>query len=379
MAIFTSLYHVGEVLAHRIITQLALAADDVIVGPPRDSVLDTKKQMRVTLLWASEQPTHRNDPPLRTAGGELVSPPLSLSATYLLTTYGNTPTEESIGAHELLGDALRVLHDEPELALPLPGLTDRGEGKLGIALAQLTPELVEKLYGPLQIKHRTFALIEVWPVQLASLKAAQAAGPGVTPGGTHLSGPGASARPALRRVVPSTQGAGGRIRLDGDFPAAPTRVWIGDTLIQGGDIDVIDAARAVSVVLPDTGPDAIPAGVHKVRVAVGELPSEPLQIQVVAADEPTLDGPAALAHDRAADLVLSGRGLSGAIEVLAWPERGVRAPSEAVTLPLAGPATATSITVASAALSALADRGYNLAARVGDHRFTPAITLTVKS
>lgn len=376
MAQFTSLFHVGEALAHFVRARLGLDFGQVLVGPPRDEVLDTTRHLRITLLWTNPQGNHRNDVPERNPDGTRVPPPLSLTAHYLFTTYGNTVSEESVGAHELLGDVMRVLHDEPRLSLPLADLAGRGEGKLDVTLVPLAPELVEKLFGPLQLKHRTFALYEVGPVQLKSLKEMLAARPVVLPGGVRLAEPTPlRSRPVLRRVVPSAQAAGGRVRLEGSFPTQPTHVQVGTRTFEGADLQVLAAERAVSVVLPaDLSP-----GIHAVSLSAGKLSAEALPLEVQAAGEATLDAPSALTHSQSADLVLSGQGLADAVEVVAWPDTAVQAPSEVVKLPLAAPATATQLTVAAASLAGLSRRTYRLTVRVGAHRFTPPIVLEVVS
>lgn len=376
MAQFTSLFHVGEALAHFVSARLSLNSGQVIVGPPREEVLDVSRHLRVSLLWTSPQPDHRNDVPERNPDGTRVPPPLSLTAHYLFTTYGNSVSEESVGAHELLGDVMRVLHDEPRLSLPLADLAGRGEGTLDVTLVPLAPELIEKLFGPLQLKHRTFALYEVGSVQLKSLKEMLASRPVVVPGGVRLVGPSVMrSRLVLQRLVPSVQAAGGRVRLEGSFTEQPTRVHVGTVTFEGADIQVLDAERAVSVVLPaDLSP-----GVHAVSLSAGKLSAESVPLQVQAEGEATLDAPASLTQSRGSDLVLSGRGLSGAVEVIAWPDAVVQSPSEVVTLPLAAPATATQLTVAAASLVGLTRHAYRLTARVEPHRFTPPIVLEVVS
>ncbi len=376
MAQFTSLFHVGEALAHLVRARLSLDSGLVIVGPPREEILDTSRHLRISLLWMSPQPHHRNDVPERNPDGTRVPPPLSLTAHYLFTTYGNTVSEESVGAHELLGDVMRVLHDEPRISLPLADLPGRGEGNLDVTLVPLAPELIEKLFGPLQLKHRTFALYEVGPVQLKSLKAMLASKPVVVPGGVRLAGPVVvRTRPVLRRVVPSVQAAGGRVRLEGSFPEPPTRVHVGTLTFKGADLQVVDVERAVNVVLPA----GLLPGLHSVSLSTGNLSAESLPLEVQAAGEATLDAPSSMTQSQGADLVLSGRGLSGAVEVIAWPDAGVQSPSEVVTLPLAATATASQLTVAAASLAALARRAYRFTVRVGAHRFTPPVVLEVVS
>jgi hypothetical protein len=198
----------------------------------------------------------------------------------------------------------------------------------------------------------------------------------VVPGGVRLAEPvPMRSRPVLRRVVPSAQAAGGRVRLEGSFPTAPTHVQVGTRTFEGADLQVLAADRVVSVVLPaDLSP-----GIHAVSLSTGKLSAEALPLEVQAAGEATLDAPAALTHSQGVDLVLSGQGLADAVEVIAWPDTAVQAPSEVVKLPLAAPATATQLTVAAASLAGLSRRVYRLTVRVGAHRFTPPIVLEVGS
>lgn len=375
MALFTSLYQVGEVIAHLLRKRLPMTDTEVVVGPPRDAIGDPKRHLRLTLLWVNEQPTHRNDPPERNADGTRILPPLSLTAFYLLTSYGNTSQEESVEAHETLGEAMCALHDEPELSLPLTSLPLKGQGTLGIQLVPLTPELLEKLFGPLQIKHRPFALYEVGPAQLRSQKKALAARPVVAPGGARLTGPTVRERPTLQRIVPSTQGAGGRVRLDGVFPGAAAGVRVGTTVFEGPTLQVIDGGRSVRIALPTSFPE----GVHAVSITAGGLASEPLELRVVAGTEARLDGPSVIERSKGQPLVLSGSGLAQTVEVVAWPDDGVQSPADVVPLPLASPATNGQLTIAPASLGALSERAYRFAARLGAgaYQFTPYVVLKV--
>ncbi|OJH34507.1 Pvc16 family protein [Cystobacter ferrugineus] len=373
MALFTSLSHAGEVLAHLVRKRLELGDGQVILGPPREEILDTSQHLRITLLWVNEAPSHRNDLSVRNPDGTLTPPPLSLTATFLFTTYGNTVSEELFGAYDLLGNVMRVFHNEPELTLPLPELSERGEGRLGITLVPLSPELVEKLFGPLQLKHRAFALYEVGPLRLKSLREALAASPVVVPGGVRLAGPVVRKKPVLRNVVPPVQAVGGRVRLDGFFPAAPTRVMVGTSRLEGGDIQVLEGSRAVLITLPPS----LPEGTHPVTVSVDNVSSEPVLMRVISAGEATFDALPSLTHSKGTNLVLSGRALSGVVEVVAWPEAGVQSPGDVRTLALASPASEDQLTVSSSSLAPLAPRAYRLAARVGEYHFTPHILLEV--
>lgn len=192
MAVFTNLFHLGEVLVARIEAALAEAGEPALppgtisVGPPLDNPTVQTEQIRVSLLWCSPQATHRNDPWERATDGSLQPPPLSLSTAWLITTYGSTGTDEPVRAYQLLGMVLQGFHAQSRLVLPLSGLPGRGTGGLDVVLEPMNAEALDRVFSPLQLKHRPFALYEVGPVQLVSTAAAVPGGPVVQPGGARV-------------------------------------------------------------------------------------------------------------------------------------------------------------------------------------------------
>ncbi|AGP41507.1 Pvc16 family protein [Sorangium cellulosum] len=373
MAEFTNLYHASEVLRHVLETRISQPpSGGVLVAPPPDTNT-TNEEIRISLLWVTEHATHRSDGPLRNHDGTTTPPPSTLSLFVLVTTYGEGPSKNADGAHRLLGEVARVLHAEPTLSLPMAGLPgNSGMGKLHVALVPVTPELVEKLFAPLQIKHRPFLFYEIWPVQLRSLLPPGAPTPVVAPGGIRLSGPTTDPRPVLSRVVPSTQAAGGFLRLDGAFTSPVDAVFIGSTRLAGASLVALDPQRSVGVALPA----GLPAGVHKVSVAAGPLQSDALDLRVVDPGQRSLDVPQALAHAQGAPLVLTGWDLGSADLVYVWPDGGVFSPADVRTFVPSAVASG-SITVA---LSGLPRGDYRIAARVdlgsgAPAQFTPYIVL----
>jgi hypothetical protein len=214
MAVFSNLHHVGEVIVEMIETNLAAAPTGTIqVGPPLDTPTGAAEDIRVTLLWVTPQPTHRNDVWERKAGGGLKPPPLTLSAFFMVSTYGSA-AEDPVRAHELLGNIMQIFHTEPELTLPLAGLPGKGEGRLSIVQVPTAADLMEKVYAPLQAKHRAWVLFEAGPIQLPMNVSDTAPGPVVAPGGIHFEGVEVLTRPRIVRVTPSRQAQGGRVRVD---------------------------------------------------------------------------------------------------------------------------------------------------------------------
>jgi hypothetical protein len=342
MATFTNLYHATEILKHVLETQIIPAPGSVVAGPPPDGALTTE-ELRVSLLWVNEQPTHRNDGFVRSPDGTTAPPPASLSLFFLITGYGEDMAHNSDGAHRLLGEVLRLFHANPVLELPIPALpSNSGKGKLGVTLVPLTPDLMEKLFSPLQIKHRPFLLYEVCPVQLVSTLASGPVSPVVAPGGIRLAGPTTSTPPLLSRLVSSTLAEGGYLRLDGVFSTPVDAIWIGTKKFILPSFDVLDASRSVGIQLPTAGPSTILPGVHRVSVTSGTLASAPLDLRVVPAGTWSIDGPNVLSVSAGAPFQLTGQGLVKASNVYVWPESGIHAPSD---VRVVGGLTATATTV----------------------------------
>lgn len=379
MAVFTNLFHVSDALRHILHTRIG-PSNGVIAAPPPDT-LSTIEEIRVSLMWINEQPAHRNDAPHRRPDGTSEQPPATLSVYYLITTYGEGPLKNADAAHRLLGEVVRLFHAEPVISFPIAGLAgNSGEGRMGVTLVPMTPESMEKIFVPLQIKHRPFLLYEVGPVQLKSPVGPGAPGPVVAPTGIRLSGPTPTKRPVLSRLVPTVQAEGGFLRIDGVFDAQVDAVLVGSTRIPSANIDVLRPGSSIRVALPTGGPGAVGPGVHRVSVVTGNLHADPAELFVVNAGQWTLDGPAATTHAQSEDLVLTGQGLDNADAVYVWPDSGIRAPSDVREfIPPPDGVTATSITVK---LDGLRPGEYRVAARINPGagvpaQFTPYVVLEI--
>jgi hypothetical protein len=384
VALFSNLHHVSEVLIRVITDHLgAMPTGGVHSGEPLENPTSANEQIRITLLWMTPQPAHRNDPWERTSAGTVAPPPLTLSASFLVTTYGTGTHEEPIRAHELLGNVMQAFHTVPEVTLPLGTLPNRGEGPLTFVQVPITPELMEKVFTPLQAKHRPWVLYEVGPVQLAMDRGAVPGGPVVRPGGVRLGEVSISSTPLIARVTPVRQVQGGRVRVDVELQGQSlTRVLVGGKSRLAGSLTFL-SEQSLVVDLPAAGPNAVAKGLNEIVLQTGEeanppiLLSEPEQIDVLGSDGATVEAPLSLSHDLATPLQLTGAGLASAAELLAWPDAGITAPTELRSLPVAS-AAAGSVQVSAAALQA-ADlvRGidYRLSVRVGTHRYTPYVLL----
>lgn len=388
MASFTNLHHVGEVLAGVLQVEIdpPLAPNQVLVAPPPESPGVADQHVRVSLMWFNEQPGHVNDGFEPRFDGTLEAPPVTLSAYYMITGYGDNPAGEPVVGHQLLGSAVRVLHANKHIRLPLPALPARGEGSVDVDLIAITPELEEKLFSPLQLRHRAFALYEVGPVQLVPVTDELPPAPLVRPGGAVLEVEQLTA-PAIERIYPSPQALSGRIRIDGAFPEGfpdPTeddRVIVGGVTFESADITAIAPGHSFSIDL-GTGPPGLTEGAHSVKMLSGSRSSKRTMIALTHATASTIDPLLVPDWDIAADLVLSGRGLAGADQVAVWPEAGIRSPRDVVEMPLSAVAAA-SVTIAAAQLTAnakpLLSGDQRLAIHLGSQRYTPSIVVRFTS
>ncbi|HWN66243.1 MAG TPA: hypothetical protein VNM90_01325 [Haliangium sp.] len=257
---------------------------------------------------------------------------------------------------------LRLFHSHPSIELPLASLPDNGEGSLAAIQVPLTPELVEKLFSPLQIKHTAFALFQVEPIQLEHLAPAKAPGPLVKPGGVRLIGPDVSGRPLLSALVPDTASASGRIRIDGSFASAPT-LYIGSQAFKPTDLVELSPGASYALPLP-SGASALRPGRYPVSVRVDDTLSRQVVLTVTDASQPTVSAPLNTSVSRLSSLVLEGASLGSASRAYAWPATGISAPGDVIDLPL-GTVSATQVTIPD--LAALtAGTIYRLAIKAGE-------------
>jgi hypothetical protein len=386
-ALFNDLHDVAQVLSEHIREETGI--QDVQAGQPRDVDATTEPAARITLLYTTPQPGHRNDPLEPASGGGMRPPPLSLSCFYLVTTSGSD-TEDPIGAHHALGRVMGLYHDVPTLHLPLsanpgspPGVfTDLGSGELSVTQVPMALDQIDHVWMPLTDKLQPWVLFEVAPVQLISNLPDTAAPPVVRPGGIVLEQP-IGLRPAVLDTSPQPARPDGRLRLEVAAAQEVDGVWVDELRIAPGDAALTVAASAsgtttVLVDLSKSGLSVLTAGAHSLTVSAGGLASRTTTVQLLDGLA-VLDAPAEAAHDPSADLVLTGSGLGAVQEVVTWPARGIGAPSDVRSLPFAS-GGAGKITVRSAGgLAGLpaAITSWRLAAQLPGPGYTPYVALEV--
>lgn len=354
MAVFTNLHDVATLFVEHIRASYTGSPPTIRVGFVPESAASTTEEVRVTLLWVTQQPTHRNDPWERGPDGTKSPPPVTLTLVFLVTTYGDDGVEPA-GAYRLLGEVLQAVHSRPSLRLPEAAPLDLGEGPLDLVQMPVTPELMEKVFTPLQGAHRPWALFELGPVQLGHLSTERPALGLVRPGGVNLGGPEAAPPPVLEALWPAQQLPGGRLRLEVDTLGLPlAAVWFGTTRVDDSLVTQLDGTLLVPV------PTSLGAGAVRVSVEVENTALDPasqfttpLDLLVFdSADNPvTVDAHSALEHDPALPLDLSGANLAGVTRAWVWPHEGVASPADIVELAVAGAdVTATTVRIQPAAL-----------------------------
>ncbi len=378
MALFGNLHDAGQVMVDLITERTTVT--DVLVGPPIDPPTSPGEAVRITLMWVTPQPTHRNDPAELDGLGGLTPPPVTVSAFFMVTTYGTAPDTDPIQGYNILGQVLQAFHGDPVLELPFDfvGVVPLGTGRLSVVHVPTAADLMEKMFSPLQIGHRPWALFEVGPLQLASLAAPGAEPPIVHPGGIRLGEIEALIPPVIERMTPDAVAQGGRIRLDVRSSGAPVRVSIGGTRVEASDLTIPIAGGPIFVDLPVLPGDAVDAGSHDVTVTVGRLISEATPLTVLAAGAAGLDAPLPAQHSLAdGNLQLSGAGLATTSEIYFWPDAGLQAPDEIHALTPAAAPTDGMVVVAATDLSAAGVplTRLRVSARVDTHRFTPPVLL----
>jgi Pvc16 N-terminal domain len=385
-ALFTDLHDVAQVLTEHIREEIGIV--DVQPGAPRDVSATTEAGVRLTLLYMTPQPSHRSDPVERQGDGRLRLPPLALSCFYLVTASG-ADADDPIAAHHALGRILTLYHDNPALELPLsahptspPGaFSDLGEGELTVVQVPMTLDQIDKIWMSLEAQLQPWALFEVSPVQLASLRADAPPAPLVRPGGLGL-GVRAGLRPVVARVTPEAVRQGGRVRIDAQPLAGFEALSADGVQVAVGDpsLEIEPTGTVLLLTLDDGGLEALEPGAHGLTLRAGGMVSRRGTLRVAPATAPVIDAPNEGAHDPSNDLVLSGANLANAEEAVLWPDVGVAAPTDvhSTTVTNAG---ATTVTVSAAELQTVPPgRGpWRLAIRVGASVYTPYVLLELGS
>ncbi len=229
------------------------------------------RRVNLFLYQVRESPTLRNQDwrPSPTQPGQLQPPPLSLNLYYLMTPYAVNDAENgNAAAHAILGEAMRVFHENPVVPntddILAPGLVAARE-QVKIMLQTVDLEELSGVWttfgGPLRLS----VLYEVSVVQLDQLPASQRLLP------TRVSDIGAPALerpfnpPRVDRIEPSSGPAGTVVTAQGGNLDG----WIASATVLRQT--VLEPTEIAGDSFPITLPGDLIAGFHSIQVNVANL------------------------------------------------------------------------------------------------------------
>jgi Pvc16 N-terminal domain len=154
--------------------QLSPVVDVTVLAPDEAG---GNRRVNLFLYKLEENPFLKNQEPTVRPGvpNQLVPAPLSLSLFYLLTPYApNDPQTGNATAHQILGEAMRVLYEHPVVPRDHldAGLRDARE-RLQVAQSTLDTEELSTIWTTFSQPFRLSVLYQVSTVQLDRLAAAQ--------------------------------------------------------------------------------------------------------------------------------------------------------------------------------------------------------------
>ena len=125
MARFVNLHDAGRALAAHLKGRILPVLSDVLAAPPIENAAVQGEALRVSFLWATPQPTHRNDGWIVGDDGKSRPPPVSLSLYFVVTSYGTSSASEPVQALNRLGQAIQALETDPVIEMPTDTPTPR--------------------------------------------------------------------------------------------------------------------------------------------------------------------------------------------------------------------------------------------------------------
>ncbi|WP_178134091.1 DUF4255 domain-containing protein [Vineibacter terrae] len=106
------------------------------------------------------------DAHLRAAAREALPAPLALSLRYLLSVYGDDGDRADLSAHQVLSEAMRVLHENAVLPVGATGTDAAATPPLHIVLQPMSLDEMSKLWGSWNSPYRLSVVYDVSPVLL---------------------------------------------------------------------------------------------------------------------------------------------------------------------------------------------------------------------
>ncbi len=257
----------------------------VTIAPP-DAESEDPPRINLFLYRLEESASLKNqDLPGLGPGGGFGNPPLALELYYMLTAYA--ADDDDRAAQELLGDAIRALHETP--IVPKNQLDPAVEPlfeSVRICWQPVTLDDLTKIWSATTKPMRTSVCYRVTAVQIESRVQRQYNRPVAEPpdGGPRISAL-AMSRPVIRRILVIRQGdatlrerpvayarIGDKLVIEGTSFVSPTRLFLGEVDATAS----IDAGATESRMVVTIPNDAqLQPGAITVRVQADVLLGEP--------------------------------------------------------------------------------------------------------
>jgi hypothetical protein len=223
-------------------------------------------------------------------------PPLALNLHYMLTAYakkGDSASRDDITAHQLLGNAMAILHEYPvlndihdsdfdaDVDAQFTGELRTSFEKIKISLVPTTMDEFSKIWTGFSKAYRLSVIYDVSLVQIAPLTPPAPPAPPVQRAALRVE---TISAPTIASITPARGAAGAQVSVKGrHFKAqgASTVVTVGGVTINESELIKITSEEIVLNV-----PEAPPSGPKlRLTVTVGGRESEPVFYEV----EPWID------------------------------------------------------------------------------------------
>jgi len=261
--------------------------------PPDDDRIDASDGVNLFLYRLAESPFASNVdwPGDRSRPGGAKRPPLALTLHYLLTAYtkkSDTTAQDDITAHQILGNAMAILHDYPvlndihdgdfdaDLDEHFPAELRDAYDKIKVTRAPVSMEEYSKIWTGLGKAYRLSAAYDVPLVQIAPLVSGAMPGPPLQRTSVKAE---PLAAPVIGTIQPAAGPAGGTVTLTGagfTCRGSETSVLVGDAVLSEADL-FFRSDRELVFTIPEVlmrGP-RVP-----VRVVVADQESAPVLYEV---------------------------------------------------------------------------------------------------
>jgi hypothetical protein len=268
VSVSTAIGMVSASLRNLLVGEMRLTpAVDVTVLAPDETA--GARRINLFLYKIVENPFLKNQDWMAQPGvpARLVDAPLSLDLFFLLTPYApNDPVTGNAGAHQILGEAMRVFYENPVVpaAYLEPGLAGARE-HLQIASYGLDPEELGRLWSTFSQPFRLSVLYQVSAVQLDRLTENSRPVPERV---RRIGVPGVEAPyqpPVVTGMSPAAAAPGATLTFTGAHLAG----WRADVAV--GDRHVLSGRALDGDTFATTLPDGLTPGFYDVRVDVSAL------------------------------------------------------------------------------------------------------------